>query len=250
MALTLRRARSSGAARITRRAAAALLAVSIATAACTGIGAPRVTSPPPAGAVIGGTPSIAPTMDSGCGPGLLPSLDPSFTPHEGQSGRPPLGPLLADGAQVLPSIAGVRLGGVPAVRPKHYRQPLRLILADAPGDRDQDGAFEHRIRMYHLGAPVDGESTSLTSFLRDGGVMFEQIEAAGRTAQLVIGAVQPGAAGLVAVGQHDAALVHGDPDENGTRAYGLYWSDGDRDLSLTGAVQAEELIAFARSLYC
>jgi len=56
---------------------------------------------------------------------------------------------------------------------------------------------------------------------------------------------------VVKVGIHDAALVHADPvGSDETRPYNLDWNDGERDWYVSGVVAPQDLVAFARDLYC
>lgn len=55
---------------------------------------------------------------------------------------------------------------------------------------------------------------------------------------------------IVQVGPHQAILVHESAQTPLGRPYGLHWSDGTRDLSLKAAAPSNQVIDFARSLYC
>ncbi len=63
----------------------------------------------------------------------------------------------------------------------------------------------------------------------------------------------PGAArayAMVQVGPYEAILVLATAPTPIGRPYGLYWSDGTRDLSLQAAAASNQVVDFARSLYC
>ena len=55
----------------------------------------------------------------------------------------------------------------------------------------------------------------------------------------------------IAIASYRAVLVHQDAiDDAGNRPYGLYWSDGIRDLSVQVLADPNGLIDFARAFYC
>lgn len=56
---------------------------------------------------------------------------------------------------------------------------------------------------------------------------------------------------MVLVGPYQAVAVHADPMvSNDIRPWAINWSDGMHDFELIGLATPEELIGFARSLYC
>jgi len=57
-------------------------------------------------------------------------------------------------------------------------------------------------------------------------------------------------AGVVQVGATRVVMNHGDPIEGEVRPHDAWWTDGEWDYSLMGAVPAGELIAMAVSIIC
>jgi hypothetical protein len=58
-------------------------------------------------------------------------------------------------------------------------------------------------------------------------------------------------AASVQVGRFSATLILQDPsDPAGVRPFGLYWSDGGRDMYIRAAAPSNHLVDFARTFYC
>lgn len=96
---------------------------------------------------------------------------------------------------------------------------------------------------------MTADAETVVDLVSRGGVYVFQQGARGIDAAVVLDTVGSRGGGLT-VGPYMAALVHGDPERNGVRPFGLYWSDGVRNWSVRGGVSGEDLVAFARSLYC
>lgn len=178
---------------------------------------------------------------TGCGPAQAPKFgDNSFTPYGVRFGYAPRLTIGQRGQRVE--------------EPGEYRlgEHSPLLLSSVPGDRRLRLAMagsEGDLGLFFSAADVPLDAT-LEEFWAAGGIVLGQRAAAGHDGQSVL--AEAGArAAEVMLGPHRAALVHADPvDADGTRTYNLYWSDGERDVSLIGNARPETLIEVARALYC
>lgn len=185
----------------------------------------------------------------GCGSVVLPMLPPDFhdfTPIELRLSGRPYPPLLANTTLIASLDEATGFAPLtPATAPGDL--PLQAIALSGSGG----GAGEAHVGLLYASSPV-GEDETLPDFLARGGVVVIEKPAGddrGTAADVV---AEVGArAVVVKLGKHDAALVHGDPvGSNETRPYGLHWSDGELDWTITWVAAPEELISFARELYC
>jgi len=185
----------------------------------------------------------------GCGPAALPPLPSGFhefTPIEERLSGRPYFPMLTNASLIsaLDQVVGFA-PLTPVTTPGDLT--LQAIVLSGSG---ADAEAQH-VALLYAPSPV-GEDEVLPDFLARGGVVVIQKpvgDDSGSAADVV--AELEERAVVVMVERHDAALVHGDPvGNNATRPYGLHWSDGDRDWSVSGVTTPEELISFARELYC
>jgi len=113
---------------------------------------------------------------------------------------------------------------------------------------DVYGGAPKKVALYY--ASKDISSTDpLDAFLANGGALIAQQPAQkGRDAAAVLD-VAGGRGTMISVGPYDAAVIHGDPGQNGERMYDVYWSDGER---FNFAIARDALVAIdaARSMYC
>ncbi len=122
---------------------------------------------------------------------------------------------------------------------------MQLILVE-----DVERGVDPGVRVYYgPSSIVPGES--LPSFVKRGGILVRQELAKGQDAGVVAETLGKKTA-LIALGPHQAAVVHADPAEpSDFRPYHLYWSDGVRDWTIiAGVADARTVIDFARTLYC
>lgn len=184
----------------------------------------------------------------GCGPVELPPLRAEFhefTPIEERMSDRPFLPILATSTLVssLDDVTGFA-PLTPGAAPGDL--PLQAIALSGAGT-DVDA----NVTLLYAPTPV-GREEVLPDFLRRDGIAVIQRPAGDErgTAADVVAEVG-GRAVVVPVGKHDAVLVHGEPvGDDRTRPYGLHWSDGIRDWSVSGIAAPEDLISFGRSLYC
>lgn len=185
---------------------------------------------------------------AGCAPAGTIVDDQPFTPYEGRRGYPPDLPITfgaqAVGAEV-PRLAFPTLS-VPDV----LGLELQATLAQSH-DWDTDGVDERGLVQWYGPRPIAPGETA-DSYFADRGLVIAQDVPHGRDADLVVSElVDTGYQPLtLMIGPHKAAMVHGDPRANGIRVWGLYWSDGARDMVVRSAGPPEELVDIARSLYC
>lgn len=174
----------------------------------------------------------------GCEQAIEPSFaTDKFTPFEGRLSPPPLRPILSGGV-ILPVVPGDR-----SVTP--YR-PLVVRLLQGTPTMVLLGS-EGLLQIFFGVEPVGNEMT-LEEFMVRGGVHVAQQPSFGVDAGTVVETVGDRAT-VLWVGDHDAAIVHGDPMAGGTRTYSLYWSDGERFVTVAGT-DAITVIDAARSMYC
>lgn len=183
-----------------------------------------------------------------CGPAQAVAFDDSsFTPYAAQRTHALLPPLSQTGRVVIsiddPKVPVQTVG----IGQTLLGKPLTLLVAleDPPGT---GGTLTREIRAYY--GPANAADLTVDAFLSAGGVIIGEASTTGRDATFVIGSVGKRAA-TVGVGPYVAALVHADPLADGTRPYGLYWSDGTLDLSIVaGDLAPESVIGIARAFYC
>jgi len=123
---------------------------------------------------------------------------------------------------------------------------LMKLVKSGPGTGPE---VQRSVLTYFSPEPI-GETTTLGDLLRAGGALFVQETTDGHDARSVIDAAGDRAL-AVKIGPYDAAFVHADAiDEEGTRTFNLYWSDGVLDFSLEANVDPADAIAMGQSLYC
>jgi hypothetical protein len=182
----------------------------------------------------------------GCGPVELPVFEQtfhSFTPVEQRlSGRPYFP--IAQGSTRFPSADDVSGFEVLTPTASPPGRPLQDVLVSGAGTGDV------LVTLLYASKPVGDEETLPEFLARDGVVMNEKPVSGIGAADDVVAEIQDRAF-VVMIGPHEAALVHADPvGSNDVRPYNLYWSDGLRDLSISGVLPPENVIEMARSLYC
>jgi hypothetical protein len=184
-------------------------------------------------------PPAAPIV--GCGvTNLGPLIDEGVTPVENQRG----------GNEGVLGNAGVVIESVEAVSPRSYSP---LLPKAVPGGRQLQLTLwlpaAEQIGLIYSTTAVTSE-TSNQALLKDGGYALTQRPFAGQDAELVMTRTSRNK-WLVEVGPHPAALLWTDPVAEGVRPFRLYWADGEREWILIGHPDhPEELVDFARSIYC
>ncbi|HET7181009.1 MAG TPA: hypothetical protein VFI15_02125 [Candidatus Limnocylindrales bacterium] len=182
-----------------------------------------------------------------CGPtGEISEADQSYTPYalmRGHAQELPIGSTGSVADSPATSVDGVSL---PAEPKAIGGLPLQLVI-DAPVMADASGTTVTDVRAYYASFAPGG--LTIDEFLSKGGIVLSFSKSVGRDANVVVATIGKRAT-LVGVESFNAALVHADPLEDGTRPYRLYWSDGQRDGLLMGAVSPSVLVDQARALYC
>jgi hypothetical protein len=185
--------------------------------------------------------AAAPATDPGCDPAAMPSFaDDSFTPFTDRRTQNVAIPTLGESGEVLADLA---------VAPS--RVPFSVLTATVPTLQVGLVVYrpaEEQIATYFTGKTITA-ADPLDAFLAAGGLLTAQQPAApGRDAKTVLETAGARATSI-AVGPHDAAVVHADPGPDGLRAYHIYWSDGTR---FNFAIAADPLLVIdaARSMYC
>lgn len=206
-----------------------------------------------AGATIAPTPSRSATPPTshapGCGPSVAPELPADFTPLEHQLSAPSVDdypPIISTGRAVR-DVGEAKDAFPPLIVPpaRIGEADVQLILVESTVVGRRSG-----VRVYYASDPV-GATEPLPLFVKRGGVLVGQRPTDGRDAERVKETLGERAA-IIAIGPHQAALVHADPTEpSNSRAYHLYWSDGILDWTVIAGVEGPEgLIDFVRSMYC
>jgi hypothetical protein len=175
---------------------------------------------------------------AGCGPVSLPSIGPEMT--YSPIGRPPYQPLSGNS-----SVEAARARGIDLLLPLHFPNDLRLQLVDLYQEHPGKG----EVAVTYAASPLDSTDTYL-DLIRNGGFFLSEQFPPSQDAT-AIERQHPGRVTFVQVGPYLAALIWGDPIADGVRAYGLYWSDGTRGMSIqAGFDTATQLVDVARSIYC
>lgn len=95
---------------------------------------------------------------------------------------------------------------------------------------------------------------NIDDIVAGGGWIVTEAPAGGQTAAAIESVLDGMGASAhyasVLVGPNQAVLVHGSAAAGATRPYTLSWSDGTRDISVLATSAANQIIDFARSLYC
>jgi hypothetical protein len=182
-----------------------------------------------------------PATEPGCGPAVIPRfVDDSFVPFAERRTQSVWIPTLGESGEILSGLTAAT-----------ERVPFRVLVPKVPTLKMGLVVFrpaEDQVALYY--ASNDLSSTDpLDVFLAGGGLLVAQQPAQkGRDAATVLEFA--GDRGTrVAVGPHDAAVIHGDPGRNGERMYDVYWTDGER---FNFAISRDALVAIdaARSMYC
>lgn len=222
------------------RSALLILLPALALAACGGaLGAAAPTQP-----------KTAPTQGCERATSVVVPDDrkPSSNGGRGPSVKAPLA-----GLAVASTDAMVLSSGITPLDPRSAppSMSLRLSLL-APW---VNGGPTNDTRFMQVFAANSVEGFSIWEILDAGGWILYEGPLLGRDASSVKAMLDAvgngGRSAQVTVGSFDALIVHGDARGEGPpRAYGLYWSDGSRDMSIQAVADSAEVIDFARSLYC
>jgi hypothetical protein len=192
--------------------------------------------------------AVASAVDAGCEVPAMPYADPKFTPVVGRLG-PASFPIsqfgqIVPGLDALPPDAGYR---IPATIPEGLSLELIQLVTvpAATGEAPIDS-----LGLYYGHGPVDG---TFEEFIADGGVAVSQQSEHLWDADTVAAEYDATDRGYsrIQIGPHDAVVHLGDPIlRDDLRPWGIYWYDGTREWTVTGAVDPIELIEMAQSLYC
>jgi hypothetical protein len=156
----------------------------------------------------------------------------NYTPAS-QQRRPPGGPINPTGAQSGPAL--VR-GTLPTTIDG---LPLQWFSHSAAG------TF-----AYYWDLPIE-PTTTVDTFGGSRGVEFQVVPRDGGSSFASMLLAEFGdRATPVEVGPFDGALTWHDPDVNGLRRHGLYWSDGQVHYSLIADRPAEEIVNLGRHFAC
>jgi hypothetical protein len=183
----------------------------------------------------------AAATDPGCQPAAMPAFaDNSFTPFSDRRTQRVQPPTLGKSGEVLADLAAAT-GRVPfSVLTPTTPTRDRVLVVLRPA--------ENQVTAYFASRAIDA-TDSVDTFLAAGGLLIAQQPAAdGRDAKTVLSTVGARSTSI-AVGPHDAAVVHADPDRNGLRSYNVYWTDGTR-FNFVIAADAIAAVDAARSMYC
>ena len=227
--------------------AVSLLALALISSGCMAVHDAGGSSYAPALVV----PPVSSQASAGCGASAIaPMTDPgtaSITGRRGGGVQAPLSglavtatdPRVAFIQPVMPSAAPVGL-------------PQRLMILAPWSDAGQTA----ETRLLVVWGLEDSQGQTLTNIVASGDWVLSEMPAdRGQDAAAVESALDSIAKSdhyrRVAVASYTAVLVHQDAmDISGSRPYGLYWSDGIRDLSVQALADPNELIDFARTFYC
>jgi hypothetical protein len=189
--------------------------------------------------------SIAPAVVAtqvGCGPAALGALqDEGFTPYGSRRGGRN-SPTLGHAGDVIESIDQITPSRYEVLLPKTLPGQRTLKLIVWLPEAEQLG-------LVYSSSEVSADTTN--SLLHSNrGMALTQRPFAGQDASFVMQSA-PRNRWLVQVGPNPAALVWGSEVAPGVRPFELYWADGDREWILIGNPERpEELVDFARSIYC
>lgn len=140
------------------------------------------------------------------------------------------------------------------VRPPEAFHGQRYALALANGlPGDPVVGAEPMLRVYYGRALT--EADTYQTYVADGGIVLQQAIGGHHDAAYWLEAFRDigrdSLPPVVLVGPYQAVAVHADPMvSNDIRPWAINWSDGMHDFELIGLATPEELIGFARSLYC
>ena len=144
---------------------------------------------------------------------------------------------------VLPEVAFAE------ARPESYE----AIQPDAPADKPLNylayvPEAETMVFVYST-TEVDAKS-SLASVLGGGGIVAVVNPVGELTAEEIYSNTDRNH-WMLEIGDHEAALIWGDEVAEGVRPWGLYWNDETRYWFVRGGQdRPEELVDFARAIYC
>jgi len=187
----------------------------------------------------------------GCGPAAAVTMPTDSDPTLLAFGQPAEGPL--EGLVVTPRdprVEALLEALVPAQPPAGSTLQRSLLLPwTATGATDET-------KLLLVYAPSSTDGLSAEEIIGAGGWFLAEEPARGHDAlsiQRTLDSYGPGASrgyAMVQVGPYQGILIHESAPTPLGRPYGLHWSDGARDLSLRAAAPSNQVIDFARSLYC
>lgn len=194
-------------------------------------------------------PPLGNVAGPGCGPSSTVTMSddnkPPITGFRGPSTKGPLTGLAVtwDDARVQPISAMS-----PPTSPPSTTLKASLLTAWADGPT-KDTRF---VQVFAQGS-VDG--LNIWEILDAGGWIVSEGPIGGGNAPSVKAALDAvgngGQSATVEIGPNQGLLVHQDAVGSLTsRPYGLYWSDGVRDVSIQAETTSDAIVTFARSMYC
>jgi hypothetical protein len=221
-----------------------LLIVSACTVGVGGLPAGSSTAAPTSSPEARPSASVAAPSSSfplGCGPSSLGPLVDERPPASSQHFGGPFDAALSTYGTLVTDIADVKARGYTPLFPSANAGARTFQLAIDQTEIDA-------VALLYSAAPVPSTETN-EGFIAKGGFALNESPFEGQDAKDVLSTV-PSNRWPVQIGPHPAALVWGDPAPDGTRSFGLYWADDVRQWELIGDADPNELVDFARSIYC
>lgn len=192
---------------------------------------------------VGATSSVSDraVTAAGCEPSEIgPLPDEDFTTPRRQFGSND--GRLGDAGAVVASLQDVPIASYPQVKP--HAAPggrgLKLILWLPQAQQ---------LGLVYSTTAVSADTPNIDLF-KGHGIALTQRPFSGMDARFVYDGA-PRNKWLTQVSQYEAVLLWPDPMAEGVRPFRLYWADGIREWILIGNTgQPDELVDFARSIYC
>jgi hypothetical protein len=181
------------------------------------------------------------TETAGCRPSALTLDEPPYEPVVGH-GRADLDRPLGSGREVVDTIDEAQIDSYEPLEPPSEIGGRSLQFLAVVKGIDM-------LSMVYASSKVTPGMTRSELWQRNG-IAINQVPAEAEDPAKVALTI-PDVSWEVEIGPHLAALVHGDADASGVRAFNLVWTDGARKWTMYGnPVSPNEMVDLARSIYC